>query len=239
MRAVNVVGFKDTGKTTLCVELIRGLAALGVDAAALKFTHQAGLDKPGTDTAKLFEVSPSVAAVGGSESALFWRAKKSLADILPLLGQDMLVVEGGKSLMVMPRIVIARNAAEAGELCADGLALAVYGPDGMDGVPDGVPVMRDVRELARMASGRAFLLPGLDCGACGRTDCRALAAQIVAGQARACECVSLAGEMSVTVNGVPLPLNPFVARIFRAGITAMLRELKGYAPGDVRISLRE
>jgi len=236
MRAVNIVGFKNTGKTTLCVELLRELAALGVDAAALKFTHQATLDKPGTDTAKLFEASPVVAAIGGSESALFWRAKKSLADMLPLLGREMLVVEGGKSLAVMPRIVIAQSEAQARELSAGagGLALAVYGPGGVDGIP----AVRDVQELARMVSERAFLLPGLDCGACGRTDCRALAVQIVAGEASASECAAQAGEMSITVNGAPLPLNPFVARIFRAGITAMLRELKGYAPGDVHISLK-
>ena len=237
MRAVNIVGFKDTGKTTLCVELIRELTAVGIQAAALKFTHQTELDKPGTDTAKLFEVSPAVAAVGGHESAIFWRAGKSLADMLPLLGQEMLVAEGGKSLTVMPRIVIARSGAEARELGAgdNGLALAVYGPEGVDGTP---PV-RDAKELARRVSGRAFLLPGLDCGACGWTDCRALAVEIVAGRADASECVALVGEMSVTVNGAALALNPFVARILRAGLTAMLRELKGYAAGDIHISLRD
>jgi len=237
MRAVNIVGFKDTGKTTLAVELIRELTARGISAAALKFTHQAGLDKPGTDTARLLEVSPAVAAVGASESAIFWRAKKNLAEMPPLLGQEMLVVEGGKSLTVMGRIVIAQNESEARELCAgeNGLALAVYGPMGVDNVP----AVRDVRQLAHIVSERAFLLPGLDCGACGREGCRALAVDIVAGRASAADCAATAGEMSITVNGAPLALNPFVARIFRAGITAMLRELKGYAPGDVRISLHE
>jgi len=237
MRAVNIVGFKDTGKTTLCVTLIRELMALGITAGALKLTHQAGLDKPGTDTAKLFEVSPAVAAIGSSESALFWRGKKSLADMLPLLGQEMLVVEGGKTLTVMPRIVIARNRAEAQELGAgeQGLALAVYGPEGLDNVP----ATRDVRVLAQIVSERAFLLPGLDCGACGRADCRALAVDIVAGRASISDCAAMSGELSITVNGAPLALNPFVARIFRAGITAMLRELKGYSPGEIRISLSE
>jgi len=237
MRAVNIVGFKDTGKTTLAVELLRELTALGISAGALKFTHQAGLDKPGTDTARLLEVSPAVAAVGASESAIFWRAKKSLAEMLPLLGQEMLVVEGGKALTVMGRIVIAQNEAEARELCAgeNGLALAVYGPVGVDGVP----AVRDVRELARVVSERAFLLPGLDCGACGRENCRALAVDIVAGRASAADCAATTGELSITVDGVALALNPFVARIFRAGIAAMLRELKGYSPGDVHITLHE
>jgi molybdopterin-guanine dinucleotide biosynthesis protein B len=236
MRAVNIVGFKDTGKTTLCVEVIRELAALGLPAAALKFTHQAGLDKHGTDTARFLEVSPAAAAIGESESAVFWRGKKTLADILPLLGQDMLVVEGGKPLTVMPRIVIARDATEARELGAEegGLALAVYGPEGVDHVP----AVRDVQELAKLVAERSFLLPGLDCGGCGRQDCRELAVDIVAGKASFADCAAANGELSITVNGVPLPLNPFVERILQAGITAMLGELKGFVPGDVLIKLK-
>jgi molybdopterin-guanine dinucleotide biosynthesis protein B len=236
MRAVNIVGYKDTGKTTLCVEILRELAALGLPAAALKFTHQAGLDKHGTDTARFLEVSPAAAAIGESESAIFWKGRKTLADMLPLLGQDMLVVEGGKPLTVMPRIVIAKNAAEARELGAGdgGLALAVYGPEGVDHAPS----VRDVRELARLAGERSFLLPGLDCGGCGRKDCRELAVDIVAGRAVFADCVAANAEMSVTVNGTPLSLNPFVARILQSGFTAMLGELKGFAPGEVVIKMK-
>lgn len=236
MKAVNIVGFKDTGKTTLCVELLRELSTMGTACSALKFTHQAGLDKPGTDTAKLLTVCDTVGAVGEAESAMFWKGKRTLLDMLPMLGGGMLVVEGGKPLTVMPRIVIARTAAEARVLGAGegGLAMAVYGPEGVDGVP----AVTDITALARLASERAFLLPGLDCGGCGREDCRALAVEIVAGQARPDACVAMGGEISVTVNGAPLGLNPFVARILQAGIAAMLGELKGYAPGDTVIRLK-
>lgn len=236
MRAVNIVGFKNSGKTTLCVELIRELSALGVAAGALKFTHQAGLDKAATDTARLLEVSGAAAAIGGSESAVFWKEKRTLADMLPLLGRDMLVVEGGKDLTVMGRVVIAKTSEEARELGAGagGLALAVYGPEGVDGTP----AVRDVRELARLVLERAFLLPGLDCGGCGNKDCRSLAARIVAGDASVSDCTAVGGEISVSINNAALPLNPFVARILKAGIAAMLGELKGYAPGDTVITLR-
>jgi molybdopterin-guanine dinucleotide biosynthesis protein B len=235
MKAVNVVGFKNTGKTTLCVELLRELSSQGLACSALKFTHQAGLDKQGTDTAKLMEVCQAVGAVGEAESAMFWKGKRTFMDMLPMLGGDMLVVEGGKPLGVLPRIVIARTAAEARELGAGegGLAIAVYGPEGVDGVP----AVTDLVALARLAAERAFLLPGLDCGGCGREDCRALAVEIVAGRARPEDCAAMGGEISVTVNGAPLGLNPFVARILNAGIAAMLGELKGYSPGDTVIRL--
>ncbi|MBI4803908.1 MAG: molybdopterin-guanine dinucleotide biosynthesis protein MobB [Desulfovibrio sp.] len=236
MRAVNIVGFKDTGKTTLCAGIIRELAAMGMQAGSLKFTHQAGLDKPGTDTSKLLEVSPAVAAIGESESAIFWKRKRSFAEMLPLLGHDLLVVEGGKDLGVMPRIVIARDAAEARTLGAGepGLALAVFGPEGVDQTP----AVNDIRKLAEMIIERAFLLPGLDCGGCGRSDCRELAMEIVGGKARVSDCTAMGGDISVMVNGAPLGVNPFVSRILRAGIVAMLGELKGYAPGDTVITLK-
>jgi len=236
MRAVNIVGYKDTGKTTLCAEIIRELSAMGIQAGSLKFTHQAGLDKTGTDTSKLLEVSPAVAAIGESESAIFWKQKRSVTDMFPLLGQDMLVVEGGKDLGIMPRVVIARDAAEARSLGAgeQGLALAVFGPESVDQTP----AVNDIRELAEIVSERAFLLPGLDCGGCGRTDCRELALEIVSGRAKLSDCTSMGGDISITVNGAPLGVNPFVSRILRAGIAAMLCELKGYVPGDTVIKLK-
>lgn len=236
MRAVNVVGFKDTGKTTLAAGLLRELASLGMAPAALKFTHQAGLDKPGTDTAKLLAQAVASAAIGEGESAVFWREKKHLRDMLALLGGEMVVVEGGKNLGVMPRVVIAADAAQARELGAGqgGLALAVYGPEGVDGVP----AVRDVAALARLVRERAFLLPGLDCGGCGRADCRALAVEIVAGVAAPEACTAQGGSLSISLNGTPLGLNPFVARILQAGIRGMLAELKGFVPGEVVITLK-
>lgn len=236
MRAVNIVGFKNCGKTTLCLSVIGELKRLGHDPAAFKFTHQAGLDKEGTDTAKLLDATGVAAAIGGGETAVFWKQRRFLADLLPLLGREMLVVEGGKALGVMPRVVIASSASEARELGAGegGLAIAVYGPEGVDAVP----AVTDPAELAAMVVSRSFLLPGLDCGGCGRADCRELAVEIVAGKAGVSDCVAVGGEISVEVGGAPLPLNPFVARILSAGISAMLGELKGYAPGETTIKLK-
>lgn len=236
MRAVNIVGFKNSGKTSLAVALVRELAEQGIRAAALKYTHQAGLDKAGTDTAKLLEVADAVGAIGEGESAMFWRGRRHLDSLLPLLGAQFVVVEGGKPLTVLPRIVIADTAEDARALGAEpgGLALAVFGR----AVVEGVPAVGDIPALARLVAARAFLLPGLDCGGCGRPDCRALAAEIVAGTATVADCVALGGELTITADGAPLALNPFVSRMLLAGIKGMLGELKGYSPGEVVIRLQ-
>ena len=236
MRAVNIVGFKNSGKTSLAVALIRELTVQGIQAAAMKFTHQDGLDKAGTDTAKLLDVASAVGAMGEKESAMFWKGGRHFDTLLPLLGAEFVVVEGGKPLTVLPRIVIAGNPEEARALGAEpgGLALAVYGQARVEGVP----MVNDMAALAKLAAQRAFLLPGLDCGACGRPDCRALAGEIVAGSAAASDCAALGGVLTIEVNGVPLALNPFVSRILASGIKGMLGELKGYAPGEAVIRLQ-
>lgn len=237
MRAVNIVGFKNSGKTSLAVALIRELAGQGIQAASLKFTHQDGLDKADTDTGKLLEVASAVGAIGEKESAIFWKGKRHLDTLLPLLGADFTVVEGGKPLGVLPRIVIAGSAEEARALGAEpgGLALAVYGQASVEGVP----TVNDIGALAKLVAGRAFLLPGLDCGACGRPDCRTLSGEIVAGTATVADCAALGGVLTIEVNGVAVALNPFVSRILAAGIKGMLGELKGYAPGEAVIRLNK
>ena len=101
----------------------------------------------------------------------------------------------------------------------------------------GLPHLRDVEAVADLALSRGFLLPGLDCGACGESCCADMAARIVDGKATPADCQAVREAMRVTVGGVPLAMNPFVERILAAGIKAMLAQLKGFAPGRVEIGL--
>lgn len=165
-------------------------------------------------------------------SFVSWPGERSLADLIPLVNTDFLVLEGGKTLGLMPRIIIAKDDETARDLDPE-LALAVYG----DNALDELMATRDVAGLARIAANGGFLLPGLDCGACGRKDCRALAVDIVAGEASVDDCKALSGSIRITVDGKPLPLNPFVERILQSGIKGMLSELKGFGAGAVDIHI--
>ena len=225
-KAVSVVGFKKTGKTTLVLELAKELTERGRKVAAVKFTHH-GLDLEGTDTARFAGQCVSVAGIGPGTTTLLWNSARQLQDIFPLLGADIILVEGGKSLTWLPRIV-ATGAAEDESGLANGLALASWGPGSLAGVPQAA----SVAELATLAESRAFALPGLDCGACGRESCLELAREIVAGQAEPRACEAMNARLVVRVGGQRLALNPFVDRLVTNTIRGLLTELKGNVPGQ-------
>ncbi len=236
MQAVSIVGYKKSGKTTLTAKLADALEARGKRVAIAKFTHH-GLDKEGTDTATFAGQNRTVIGLGPEEAAVFWGEKKYLIDLLPLVQADILLVEGGKDLTWLPRILCLNSASEAEDLDR-GLALATYGDVA-------APYLKSYREetlekLAALVEERAFMLPGLDCGACDAEDCAAIARRIVKGKGSPADCRSVDDHgFHITVNGSPIGLNPFVARIVRSSIQGMLKELKGYSPGEVTITFKD
>lgn len=237
MKGVQILGFKKSGKTTLCEALLARFARKGLAACALKCTHNPGLDKEGTDTDRFLPHCRAVGAIAGGESAVFWQGRRDLADMVSLLAGDVLVMEGGREHALAPRVLVLREPAEAETLSDPGLVLAVFGPVAAPGLPHVPHITDDVEALAELVLERGFVLPGLDCGACGRPDCGGLAADILAGRATQADCATRAAAMTVTVDGRPLPLNPFVERILRSGIRGLLAELKGFSPGPVTIRI--
>lgn len=225
-KAVSVVGFKKSGKTSLVLELARELASRGRKVAAVKFTHHA-LDLAETDTARFARECVSVAGIGPGLTTLAWSSARQLQDVLPLLGADLILIEGGKSLTWLPRILVL-GADEDESVLNNGLALATWGSRDMAGIPRS----ESVAALADVVESKAFALPGLDCGACGRDSCQGLAADIVAGTASPAMCVALHAKLSVRVGGQRLALNPFVDRLVSATIRGLLTELKGNVPGQ-------
>ncbi|MEI3478150.1 MAG: hypothetical protein V8Q84_02535 [Bilophila sp.] len=98
--------------------------------------------------------------------------------MVPLLDADILLVEGGKAIGWLPRILCLRTTPELLTALPEGckalrpeLALATYGDNTLSGLPSFTA--EDLDALADLIVERAFLLPGLDCGACGEGDCAA------------------------------------------------------------------
>lgn len=233
MRGVQILGFKKSGKTGLCVALLAALKRRGLTLAALKCTHNPGLDKEDTDTDRFLPHCRAVGALAGGESAVFWNGVRGVTDMVSLLDAEVLVVEGGREHAIAPRVLVLRDPAEAAELSDPGLVLAVFGPVAAPGLPH----VADVEALAELVLERGFALPGLDCESCGYPGCAALGAAILAGNAAPGDCKALNPAMTVTVDGRPLVLNPFVERILSSGIRGLLTELKGYGPGRVDIRI--
>ena len=245
MRAVSIIGFKNSGKSALAKLLAGALERRGLKVALAKHTHS-GIDKPDTDSARLRAPGRAVLALSEEECAVFYGEKRFLRDMIPLIEADILLVEGGRNLGWLPRILCLRAPGEAEtderEKLDHGLAFAVWGRAAAPGLPyfSGGPGVEDdsLEALAALAQEKAFMLPGLDCSACGRENCAALAAEIVAGRAGMQDCAALHAEVEVRVNGQPLGLNSFAARVVAGAVRGMLREMKGFAPGEVTLKMR-
>jgi molybdopterin-guanine dinucleotide biosynthesis protein B len=232
MKAASIVGYKNSGKTTLMLKLVEHLSDQGLRVAAAKYTHHE-LDRQGSDTELLSRRAHCVAGFGQAQTSVFWNKRTELTDLLPLLDSDILLIEGGRHLKTLPRIVLPRSPEEA-EPLADGLALAVWSETSP---LESAPACQDVANLADRIIQDGFLLPGLDCQACGYETCGQLASSIVADQARPESCQAVSQSFTITINGQEMAMNPFVRSIISGSILGMVSKLKGFSPGTLDIHM--
>ena len=219
MQAISIIGFSNSGKTTLISRLSECLEARGLKVAIAKHTHHE-LDKPDTDTALLMGPKRTIVGLsntkdGKGEAMIHWGHPCFLRDLVPLLDADILLVEGGKTIGWLPRILCLRTT-----------------PELLTALPEGCKALRpELDALVDLVLEKGFLLPALDCGACGEADCTAMTQRIVAGEKTPGDCVAARGSIEVTVNGQSVGLNPFTAQMLSGGIKGMLGALKGMVPG--------
>jgi molybdopterin-guanine dinucleotide biosynthesis protein B len=236
LRAVGIVGYKNSGKTTLTHALARELTRRGHEVAVIKHTSH-HLDLPGKDTATLGEAVSQVGFISPQESGVFWKKPLSLEDIIPYLEADVLLVEGFKAEKTFPKIACLRGEPDDRDLF-DGLAICAVGP-ASKGHEFDVPLLSldEMGKIADLVEQKAFKLPNLDCGSCGHERCYDMAREIVAGTGSVEDCVSLQPATEVRIDGQPMPMNPFISSIVRSTILGMLSPLKGFKQGKVEISL--
>jgi molybdopterin-guanine dinucleotide biosynthesis protein B len=266
LKVVGVVGYKNSGKTTLTHALARELTSRGHEVAVIKHTSH-HLDVSGKDTAMLGEVVSQVGFISPQESAIFWKNPLSLENTIAHLEADIILVEGFKAGKTFPKIVCLREEPEdAGTLSSDlfdGLAICAVGPadrvkeisvasfgrltatpatSTRSGSTRGgrtLPFLgRDeVGRIADLVEKKGFKLPNLDCGGCGHERCYDMAREVVAGTGGLESCVSLQPATEVRIDGRPMPMNSFISSIVRSTILGMLSPLKGFKKGKIEISI--
>ena len=104
LKVVGIVGYQDSGKTTLTRALARELIGRDHKVAVIKHSSH-HLDLPGKDTAMLGEVVSQVGFISSRESAVFWKKPLSLENIIACLEADIILVEGFKKEKTVPKIV--------------------------------------------------------------------------------------------------------------------------------------
>jgi molybdopterin-guanine dinucleotide biosynthesis protein B len=240
LRVVGIVGYQDSGKTTLTRALARALVGRGHHIAVIKHSSHY-LDLPGKDTAMLGEVVNQVGFISSHESAVFWKTPLRLENIIAYLEADIILLEGFKREKTFPKIVCLRAEPDdadhdRSENLFDGLAICAVGPaDQTGGIAVPLFGRDEVGKIAGLVEEKAFKLPNLDCGGCGRETCYDLAREIIAGSGSVEDCVSLHPTVEVKVDGQPMPMNPFISDIVRNTILGMLSPLKGFKKGKIEI----
>ena len=234
MKAVGVIGYKRSGKTTLIIKLSHELSRMGYRVAVVKHVSS-DIDFPDTDTSRYRPYVPFISAISSTETEIILKGKKSIEDILAYADCDIVLVEGFKKEQTFPKIVCIREEGEEKELF-DGLQLftASFDENSSD-----FSIEKDdhIKKMASIVTERSFKLPNLNCGHCGYESCFELSMEIMDGRETIDTCVSLNPPISINVDGTMLPLNPFTSNLFKSTILAMLSSLKGFKKGTIEIEI--
>jgi len=236
MRAIGIIGYKKSGKTSLLANLARELTGRGLVVSSVKHSSCA-LDLPETDTAIHRQFTQQTAAITPQESAIFFKESMNLEEMLKYLEADLVLIEGFKTEKTYPKIVCLRPDDDP-ETLMDGLEICVVGAS-QDTQMD-VPVLNaesDISGIADLVEEKAFKLPGMDCEACGYKTCYEMALQITEGNKTVDDCRSLNADVQIKIDGHIMPAKPFISDIVGNAITGMLSSLKGFKKGKIEIKI--
>ncbi len=239
MKAVGIIGFHHSGKTTMAETLIRGLTEMGLQVASIKDIHNEAYkaDQPGTNSWRhSLAGAGQVLALGKNDAALIITPPPQWPQLLALFDADWLVIEGLREAAV-PKILCADDPAQADELLDD----TVFALSGRIAASHssyaGRPVLKaepDNPAWLNLVLQKCFeILPQSDpecCSACGKT-CHTLAGDIVQGRAQRQDCVlDQQNSIRVLVGGKPLVLVPFVQKLLQDTVLAFMSNLKNVDP---------
>lgn len=248
MKAIGIIGYHHTGKTTLATYVIEQLIQRGYKVASIKDIHNEAYyaDTENSNSWKHARAGASpVYAKGIHDGALIITPPPDLYGILPLLDADWLVIEGMKDAAV-PKIVCAASEDQLDELI-DPTTIGISGI-----IADRLDTYRDLPVFCLQKSGDALIntilercftiLPQSDpecCSACGKT-CRQMAADILAGASQREDCV-LDGDrdLRLWVGGREVVIVPFVQNLLRDSVRALVGNLKGVDPdAPIRLEIK-
>ena len=234
MKAIGIVGFKKSGKTTLALKVARALTAKNYRVAVIKHSGKPVPQKL-SDTDKFFREVGKVAFITPESTKIMLSEQWDLNQIASLLSADFLIIEGFKSLKYFPKVYCLKDEKEKA-LLEDGLGLFTASTDPSlkeKGIADYViNEEKDLVEMVAQIEEKGFFLPEVNCAKCGYESCYGLAQAIVKGEESVQKCTYAQEYISIKINGKAVSLNLFMAKLYQSLISGMLAPLKNIDPID-------
>jgi molybdopterin-guanine dinucleotide biosynthesis adapter protein len=153
VKAVGIVGYHKSGKTTLGVKLCKELESTGLRVGVVKHVS-CELQFADADSSRYRAFASVVAAASAVEAEIIVKGEKSLKEMLRYCADcDFVLVEGFKKESLFPKIVCLRETEEKNDLL-DGLEL--FTASFKEGIANYL-ISNDehVREMAAVALERA------------------------------------------------------------------------------------
>lgn len=154
MNVIGIVGWKNSGKTTLASALIRELSSRGLTVNSIKHAHhRVDVDQPGTDSYKHRDAGArEVILAGGQRFAIMHELRgakePTLDELLTRLGPcDWVVVEGFKTHS-HPKIEVHRRESSRAPLYQEDASIVAVAADYAAEFPGPVFDLNDVPAIA-------------------------------------------------------------------------------------------
>jgi len=228
MRVIGVVGYKNSGKTTLIEEVLKHSDK---KIAVIKHTEKdVEVDKKETDTYRLSKAGAKVTILATDNKTVVFTNRMNLENILSMLldySVDFVIIEGFKEALKrlnIPKIVMLKDK-EGSDLIDDHTAMVIENYN--YNIEDVLNVIYEKAVIPTM---------NLNCKHCGY-NCKTFVKAVVKGEAKWDDCV-LANGVKIIVDGKIIPAVPFVSKIVGNTIKAMIETLKGVDnPKSIRIEI--
>jgi len=228
MRALGIVGFKKSGKTTLTLAIAKKLINKGYNVAIIKHTCE-NINHKNTDSGKFMQEVEQVAIISPDNTEIIFRKNSNLKEIISCFDADFVLIEGFKKLKYFPKIVCLKKEDDKEDL-NDGLALFTVSldPDLKErGIADYlITEEADLEKMITKIDKKAFILPDMNCGKCGYGNCYGLAKAMVEEKETQDKCIYFKNLISIKINKKKIYLNNFMSELYYNLINGMLAPLK-------------
>lgn len=205
MRVIMVKGFSKTGKTTTVTQIIRELRRRGYSVGTVKDIHYQGfsMDHPDTDTYKHAKAGAvRVTALGERETDILFSRRMEIDAVLKYYKEDFVILEGDSGADC-PAILTGATEEDLEKRMTDNV-IAVSGI--ISGKLDRygkLPVINCLEEVEKMAD------------------------LIEKATAREKE----EADVVLTIDGVEIPMVPFVKNTLKNVVIGAVKALDGYEEG--------